>query len=335
MTCEACQRLIEALGVGDVLPAEVAAHVATCARCNADLVEERHVRTALSGAPWPMSRLADDLRHLSAYAIAQEAERRLRHQRLTRRWAGGLGLLAILGVLGVRSVWSPGGGGGWPQLALLIGLGLAAWAWLEYVGRRMAAAGAAPFAQIGLGLGRAAIGLAVVVTLVEPSRWADLPYTLVRTAGGPAEAQGGVVEAELLCAASADGRLRIARASEGCRGNEVAVALDGRVGGVDGTASVDGLAIRFGTATIPAGQESVTVHFAPPMPDASYQVVFVPHLSDKPITSDPACHIVGLAGTSADHFGIGIRWCWFESVERPPDWAASDITVDWVAIGGR
>lgn len=345
MSCETSQRLIASLGVGDEPPPAVADHVASCGACAAVLVEERHVRTALAGAPWPMSARVGDLGRLTAYAVAKEEERRLRHQRVTRRWASGLGLLAVAGAIGAWAAWPQrfGGasGGGSLRSALLIGLGVAGFAWLDIAGRRMAAAGAATSAQLGLSLGRAAIGLALVVAVVEPSRWAELPYLVARVSGGPAAAQGGVVEGQLLCAAGADGRLRLARASEGCRGSEVAVELGGRAGGDAATAvgaagtTLDRVAIRFGTAVIPAGQSAVRVEFGPPMRDAGYHVLFSPHTPSKPMTVDDSCHLLGAGAASIGSFVIEIRRCWFEGIDRPPDRVASDVAVDWVVIGER
>jgi len=71
------------------------------------------------------------------------------------------------------------------------------------------------------------------------------------------------------------------------------------------------------------------------MRNGSYQVLFTPHNADKPTTVDGACHVIATDGKYTDHFFIDIRRCWYEGIDVPHDWAASDITVDWVVIGGR
>jgi len=335
LDCERCQRFISDNATGHEMPSSVTDHIAGCRTCAAVLADERLVRTTLAEVAWPASPLGGDLQRLATYVAGQDAERRARRQRVTRHWVNGLGLLAVVGLLGVWVAFRQGPAGEWDSMlpAVPIGFGIAAWVWLEVIGRRLAMEGATPLAQFGLGVGRAAIGLALVVAVIDPSRWAELPYTIARMAGGPAEAHGAVFEAELVCAAGVDGRLRLARASEGCRAHEVAVSLDGRAGSESGRDELDGLSIRFGTATLPAGDSALTVTFAPPMSSGSYQVLFTPHNASKPTTVDDACHVIGIGGKSTTHFSLDIRRCWFEGIDVPHDWAASDITVDWVVIG--
>jgi len=334
MECERCQRLI-ADAAGREVPTAVAAHVVRCSACAAVLADEQLVRAVLNGMALPASPLGGDLQRLAAFAAVRDAERRARQRRARRHLERGL-VLAILCLLGMWWVLRQRPAGGMTSIYVLpLGLGIATWAWLEVIGRRLAEEGATLFAQIGVGIGRAAVGLALVVAVVDPSRLADLPYAMTRMAGGPAEAHGAVVEAELVCAALVDGRLRLARASEGCRRHEIAVALDGQSGDAAGPVDLGGLAIRFGTATIPAGEWGTSVALSPPMADVNYRILFSPHSISQPITADDACHLLGAAAASTDRFSIDLRRCWFEGVDVPTPRVTNDVTVDWVVIGGR
>ncbi len=339
MSCEAFRRRIAQIGGADVLPADIAAHVADCAECAQAVAAERHVRAVLAAAPWPDSPLAQDLDRLRSRAATWDAERSHALRARAGRWAGAAGVLLVLAGLGA---WVLRAGdaapGALPIVALvLLAAGGATWIGLDAAGRRMAAAGAPGRVLLGLSAARAVVAAACVIGLLHPAVLPALEASLWSATGRPAGAGTASVEASVLCAGIADGQLRLVSASEGCRDYErdVGTGFGGATALGLAPGSATGLQIRSGMAVIPAGFNNTSINFSEPMPNAGYHVVLSPYDWGRPFAVDDACRfpIVGARTTSG--FPIGVRRCWFEGEDVPLDPVKVDLKVDWIAIETR
>lgn len=339
MSCEAFQRRIAEAAAADLLPADVAAHVAACAACARAVAAEHHVRAVLAAASWPDSPLVHDLGRLRDRAAAREAARAQVRRARAWRWAGVAGALAALGWLGAQTrpagVASPGA---FPVAAVvLLAVSGAAWIGLDVAGRRMAAAGAPGRVLLGLSAARAVVAAACVIGLLHPAVLPALEASLWSATGRPAGAGTASVEASVLCAGIADGQLRLVSASEGCRDYErdVGTGFGGATALGLAPGSATGLQIRSGMAVIPAGFNNTSINFSEPMPNAGYHVVLSPYDWGRPFAVDDACRfpIVGARTTSG--FPIGVRRCWFEGEDVPLDPVKVDLKVDWIAIETR
>lgn len=344
MACDDFQRRIAQVGGADVLPADVAAHIAECESCAQAVAAERHVRAVLAAAAWPDSPLAHDLGRLRDRAAARQlalaGERRVR----MTRWGGvalALGGAVALGVGAVRLL-RPGDGAGDANLVRLLvvaalATGGAAWVGLDAAGRRLAAGGASARAQLGLSAARAVLAAGLVLGLLHPTAQGALQSVLWSASGRPASAGMGAFEASLLCAGIGDGRLRLVAASEGCGTYEREVLTGGgTLAGLGGGGAAEaGMEVRAGLATIRVGFNFTSVNFSTPMPNAGYHVVLSPRGWGRALVADEACRFPIVGGKTTTGFTLGVERCWFEGGNPPPDPLKTDLTFDWIAIEPR
>ena len=343
MNCTECQRRIAELGGADLLPSDVADHVATCAECTAALAAERHVRAVLAAAPWPESALAADLPRLRARveaAEAAEAEDRVsvRARRRRAMWIL-VGVLAFLAAVVWLALRSGSALAAWPGLGLAAGLALlvgvgGAWAGLDVVGQRVNATGGSRSALLLLGIARAALAAVLVVGLLQPAVRSGFQDVLGQVTRRSAEAGSTAYEASLLCVSAEDGSRRMARWDEGCRAGEQPIQTGGGLisGAPTDLATVE---YRAGTATIPAGGDGAVINFSRPMPTSGYSVALSPLGWERPIASDDTCRLPVVGAKSTTGFTIGLRRCWFESEDLPRDPVKGDLTLEWIAISTR
>ena len=224
-TCERWQQRIAECAAADPLPSDVAEHVEDCEACTAVLLQERHVRGAMTAIEWPEMPST-----VTADAVIERARRAKRGPASPR---AGLWLLAVVGMgmfaaLGSLVVAGPS----WlthsdyfgPAVSIgaIVAAGLG-WTGFDDADRRVAGSGSPSGVSIGIGLARAALVAALVLTVMNPAVRGGWDRSIFGLAGGPAEAGGTAYQAALICASMADGSMRLTTWDEGCREGEQAV----------------------------------------------------------------------------------------------------------------
>lgn len=338
MNCENYDvEIFTRLSAGTPLPREVMDHLASCATCRQAMSDDKEVFAALDREDWPptppldMAALEDRLDRKAEDYRAQEAASAKASSNGHLRPLGllGLAVVAFLGLgwtmlRGFESVTGPA----LPLVASFYVAGALLWSSLGAGQQRLATDRVS--AAIGLRFTQAAVGLALVLAAVHPGTRDLLEFRVGDLVPHNVAADANYFDVATLCARTRDGLLRLAGGEVPCRDNEV--ALPASLTSLANPATMKApFEYRSGTAVIPADLSTVFVTFSAQMPNQDYQASVVIKNPPAVITASDTCQFLTVSQKSTTGFVVNIRRC-SQSSSEP---AASDLTIDWIAIASR